>query len=374
MNSRTILVYYVRNFSILTLLWDALHQIQDQPKSAEFITLHFDRKSAVVPLANGKEPSTPLKATAPIIAGGNTSTGIQLVDQGAWSIKGRRQAQEDAFILHEVLSSKDRSVILAGVFDGHLGSAAADFCRDDLPVAFAAAMNVGINGDPKPLERDDFSGESSVQSNLQLAWNQCCDSYRSSCQSIETECVAEYDPKEGILMANTGSQTAVAGTTAMVFALDQTTNQLAALNCGDSRGIVLDGAGQLLFQSVDHKPESEIERLTELGNPPRCAVARWTIEVGQYDYAVARSLEGPLATSRGIVSDADVTLFPAQAGMTVVVATDGVWDVMDTAEVQQVVNKWRASRSASDIARSLCSLAYEKGSSDNMSVVVLCLE
>lgn len=302
-------------------------------------------------------------------------TSIELVDQGAWSIKGRRQAQEDAFILHEVLNTKDRSVILAGVFDGHLGSAAANFCRDDLPVAFAAAMNVGINGDSSPLEfQDSLKDEANVKSYLELAWNQCCDSYRTSCQST-TECVAEYDPKEGILMANTGSQTAVAGTTAMVFALDQATNQLAALNCGDSRGIVLDSDGQLLYQSVDHKPESEVERLTELGNPPRCAVSRWTIEVGQYDYAVARSLEGPLATSRGIVSDADLTLVTAQAGMTIVVATDGVWDVMDTAEVQQKVIKWRTSnKCASDIARALCSLAYEKGSSDNVSVVVLCLE
>jgi serine/threonine protein phosphatase PrpC len=298
------------------------------------------------------------------------------VDQGAWSIKGRRQAQEDAFILHEVLNTKDRSIILAGVFDGHLGSAAADFCRDDLPVAFAAAMNVGINGDSTPMELQSIAKEEiNVQASLELAWNQCCDSYRSSCQSTATECVAEYDAKEGILMANTGSQTAVAGTTATVFALDQTTNQLAVLNCGDSRGIVLDGDGRLLYQSVDHKPESEMERLTELGNPPRCAVSRWTVEVGQYDYAVARSLEGPLATSRGIISDANVTVVAVQTGMTVVVATDGVWDVMDTAEVQQKVTKWRMiNKSASDIARALCSLAYEKGSSDNMSVVVLCLE
>jgi serine/threonine protein phosphatase PrpC len=343
-------------------------QIQDQPKSAEFITLHFDRKSAGIPPETPKQTSTPIKV--------NGGTAIQLVDQGAWSIKGRRQAQEDSFILHEVLNTMDRSVVLAGVFDGHLGSAAADFCRDDLPVAFAAAMNVGINGDSTPMELQNSSqDEANVQSYLELAWNQCCDSYRSSCQSTATECLAEYDPKEGILMANTGSQTAVAGTTAMVFALDQTTNQLAALNCGDSRGIVLDGDGSLLYQSFDHKPESEMERLTALGNPPRCAVSRWTVEVGQYDYAVARSLEGPLATSRGIVSDADLTLVAARAGMTVLVATDGVWDVMDTAEVQQKASKWRtANKSASDIARALCSLAYEKGSSDNMSVVVLCLE
>jgi serine/threonine protein phosphatase PrpC len=307
---------------------------------------------------------------------------IKKVDQGAWSVKGRRQVQEDAFILHEVLDTKDKSVILAGVFDGHLGSAASDFCRDDLPVAFAAAMNVGtsddIDNDGNIISDNDSNTvmkPSTVQSYLELAWNECCESYRSMCEITDAECIAEYDPKEGILQAKTGSQTAVAGTTAMVFAFDQLSNQLATLNCGDSRGIVLNGNNELLFQTTDHRPDVELERLTEMGNPPKCDIARWTIAVNNYDYSVSRSLEGYLATSKGIISDADVTLLTAQPGMTVIAATDGLWDTIDTAEVMQVVAQLRQIRSsAGDIAKALCSLAYEKGSSDNISVVALCLE
>jgi serine/threonine protein phosphatase PrpC len=327
--------------------------------------LHFDRKSALIGDIERSSISNNVKVK-------NDPDTVQVVDQGAWSIKGRRQAQEDAFMLHEVLNTNDRSVILAGVFDGHLGSAASNFCRDDLPVAFAAAMNVGMNGDNDGRDAPPLS---SVSSFLELAWNQCCDSYRYSCQSTDSECIAEYDPREGILKANTGSQNAVAGTTAMVFAFDPTNNQLAALNCGDSRGIVLNRNGDLIYQSNDHTPESEIERLTELGNAPRCEVARWKIAVGIYNYAVARSLEGPLATSKGITSESDVTIVPAQSGMTALVASDGLWDVIDTAEVQQLIVRLRGVQSsASDIARALCTLAYEKGSPDNISVVVLYLE
>ena len=311
---------------------------------------------------------------------------IKKVDQGVWSIKGRRQVQEDAFILHEVLDTKDKSVILAGVFDGHLGSAASDFCRNDLPVAFAAAMNVGTsddidnNSDNNTDDNADNDNKtaftpSTVQSFLELAWNECCESYRSMCAITDAECIAEYDPKEGILQAKTGSQTAVAGTTAMVFAFDQLSNQLATLNCGDSRGIVLNGNNELIFQTTDHRPDVELERLTEMGNPPKCDIARWTIAVNNYDYSVARSLEGYLATSKGIISDADVTLLTAQPGMTIIAATDGLWDTIDTAEVMRVVTELRQVKaSASDIAKVLCSLAYEKGSSDNISVVTLCLE
>ena len=362
-------------------MFATLFQIQDQPKSAEFVTLQFDRKSVLV-------TDIPTDTDTPSVVANDTPT-IKKVDQGAWSIKGRRQVQEDAFILHEVLDTKDKSVILAGVFDGHLGSAASDFCRDDLPVAFAAALNVGtsddmdnINNNINEDEKNNSDNEnnaaftpSTVQSFLELAWNECCESYRSMCAITDAECIAEYDPKEGILQAKTGSQTAVAGTTAMVFAFDQLSNQLATLNCGDSRGIVLNGNNELIFQTMDHRPDVELERLTEMGNPPKCDVARWTIAVNNYDYSVARSLEGYLATSKGIISDADVTQLTAQPGMTILAATDGLWDTIDTAEVMQVIAQLRRTKSsASDIAKALCSLAYQKGSSDNISVVALCLE
>lgn len=339
------------------------------------MTLQFDRKSVLV---TDIPTDTDMESTTT-----NDIPMIKKVDQGAWSIKGRRQVQEDAFILHEVMDTKDKSVILAGVFDGHLGSAASDFCRDDLPVAFAAAMNVGTsdemdNGIANSSENESSTttfSPSTVQSFLELAWNECCESYRSMCAITDAECIAEYDPKEGILQAKTGSQTAVAGTTAMVFAFDQLSNQLATLNCGDSRGIVLNANNELIFQTTDHRPDVELERLTEMGNPPKCDIARWTIAVNNYDYSVARSLEGNLATSKGIISEADVSLLSAQPGMTILAATDGLWDTIDTAEVMQVVSQLRQIKSsASDIAKALCSLAYEKGSSDNISVVALCLE
>jgi serine/threonine protein phosphatase PrpC len=348
-----------------------LIQIQDQPKSADFITLQFDRKSVLVTDIPTDVDTTSMMA--------NELPTIQKVDQGVWSVKGRRPVQEDAFILHEVLDTKDRSVILAGVFDGHLGSAASDFCRNDLPVAFAAAMNVGTSDDKDNNSADDESNASftpsTIQSYLELAWNECCESYRSMCDITDAECIAEYDPKEGILQAKTGSQTAVAGTTAMVFAFDQSSNQLATLNCGDSRGIVLNDKNELIFQTTDHSPDVELERLTEMGMPPKCDIARWTIAVNNYEFSVARSLEGYLATSKGIISDADITLLTAQPGMTIIAATDGLWDTIDTAEVMKVIAELRQIKSnASDIAKALCSLAYKKGSLDNISVVALCLE
>lgn len=269
-------------------------------------------------------------------------------------------------MLVELHDTKAKSILIAGVLDGHLGAAASNFVKAELPVTFSASLN-------------NIEKENPVQSLLENAWNQCCDAYRTSC--LTEECVAEYDPKEGLLMAYTGSQTAIAGTTASVFALDKQTSHLIALNCGDSRGLVIDSNGQLIFQTVDHKPETEIERLTQGKNQgydysiPQCRVARWTLEVGDYDYAVARSLEGPFATSKGIVSTADVSVVQALPGMTAIVATDGLWEVIDSEEACRIVAGQRSQRmSAGDTAKALCSLAYEKASTDNISVIILYLD
>lgn len=337
-------------------------QIQDQPKSAEYVTLHFDRQAALAGDVDGNSTG------ATTVGSASLRGPVQVVDRGAWSIKGRRQAQEDAFLLHQVSGGggglEERTILLAGVLDGHLGSAASSFVRDDLPAAVASLLTVGGGG-----------GDDSVASLLETAWDQCGDSYRASCRTTADECVAEYDAVEGVLLAHTGSQDAVAGTTASIVALDQQSSQLAVLNCGDSRSVVMDAHGRLVFQTVDHTPWIEIDRLTAANAAPECRVARWTVPVGEYDYAVARSLEGPLATSCGIVSAPDVHVQHAEPGMTVVVATDGLWEVIDSAEARQIVSKLKGQRAgASDVAKALCALAYEKASTDNVSVVVLYLD
>jgi serine/threonine protein phosphatase PrpC len=324
--------------------------LKDQPRSAKYVALHFDRLSAI----SDKKVN-------------HTSTSsidypISISDKGAWTIKGRRKVQEDAYVLHEVHDDRDRSLLLAGVFDGHLGTTAANFLQKELPVSFCAAFKFG----------DDVL----VDEIIEKAWNETCDAYRLICDNDE-ECKPYYDPREGTLMANTGSEDAVSGSTATVFAVDTQKGMIATLNCGDSRGIIVDSLGNTKFQTKDHKPEEEIERFLrgkEQGLDyciPQCKVTRWTIEVGDYDYAVARSLEGPFATSKGVISLADVETIQAEPGMTIVIATDGLWEVIDIEETSRIVPSMRKRMKACDLAKHLCALAYEKSATDNVSVVIL---
>lgn len=78
-------------------------------------------------------------------------------------------------------------VLLAGVFDGHAGTAASETASSILPPLFTQALQ-----------------SVSIREALERSWGITCDTYRNGCDE-NGECVADYDPIQGILYAETGS-------------------------------------------------------------------------------------------------------------------------------------------------------------------------
>jgi serine/threonine protein phosphatase PrpC len=73
-----------------------------------------------------------------------------------------------------------------------------------------------------------------------------------------------------------------------------------------------------------------------------------------------------------VISNPDVALRDIAPGTTAVIASDGLWEVMDVNEVAKILHKVRkANMGAGDASKTLCSMALEKGSSDNVSAVVV---
>eukprot|EP00980_Cylindrotheca_fusiformis_P007760 scaffold1648_cov115-Cylindrotheca_fusiformis.AAC.15 len=329
----------------------AVEMLQDQPRNTKNVRLHFDRISV---RSNEAIPMVPSEERE-----------INVEDLGTWASKGRRNAQEDAFgeLTRNALSHVN-SVLLAGVMDGHGGN--------DASVLVSREM-------PSRLTKELVVNRRPVSEALKVAWETVCETYTNICLDPEY-CRADYDPREGTLMANTGGADLIPGTTVSVMALDETKGKLTVLNCGDSRSLVATAAGKVRFVTQDHTPESEEQRLQEGIDSgldyslPQCKLTKWTLSVGAYEYSVARSLEGPFATSKGIVSDADITELPVDAGEILLSATDGVWEVMDSKEVASDLYKMRkAGVPARQAARSICLKALNKGSSDNVSAVVVYL-
>ena len=90
-------------------------------------------------------------------------------------------------VLHEIKNEQMGDVLLAGVFDGHAGTAASETASSILPPLFTQALQ-----------------SVSIREALERSWDITCDTYRNGCDE-NGECVADYDPKQGILYAETGS-------------------------------------------------------------------------------------------------------------------------------------------------------------------------
>ena len=177
----------------------------------------------------------------------------------------------------------------------------------------------------------------------------------------------------------------------------QGVKELTVLNCGDSRTLLIgepmspdSGSSTVVFETRDHSPdnEEEMERLEKgkaLGldySLPVCPMTSGSyIVVGDYQYAVVRSLEGSFVTSKGIVSDPDMAVldlsrtFADSRPGALVLACDGLFEVMSSEEVgREVVRMRNENYMAGDIAKNLCGQALKRGSYDNISVVVVYLD
>jgi len=96
-------------------------------------------------------------------------------------------------VLHEIKNDVSGDVILAGVFDGHAGTAASESVSKVLPSLFREEL-LTSNG----------QCDSVMKESLQRSWRRTCDLYRNGCDE-NGECVVDYDPVEGTLYAETGS-------------------------------------------------------------------------------------------------------------------------------------------------------------------------
>jgi len=154
------------------------------------------------------------------------------------------------------------------------------------------------------------------------------------------------------------------GSTSVVMAV--TSRYIMVANAGDSRAVLMDG-NKAVALSCDHKPSrpDEQRRIEKAGG--------FVMHLG-----VPR-VNGVLAVSRAL-GDAELkALVPSQAEYRTVprsnthkfaaLATDGVWDVLSNQEVvDMIAESWDEEGHG---ARRVCHEAYNRGSFDNICIMVL---
>jgi len=164
------------------------------------------------------------------------------------------------------------------------------------------------------------------------------------------------------------------GTTAVCGFI--TKNDIICANCGDSRAIVSSG-GELKLVTRDHKPynDEEKRRIEKAGGSVMMQRVNGSLAVsralGDYEYKATENMPSieqqvsPLPEIFVLERDYDRDEF-------LVLACDGIWDVMSNQEVLDFVNKELQIREdRGQICDNLIEECFQRGSRDNMSVVLV---
>ncbi|CAI8589797.1 unnamed protein product [Vicia faba] len=315
---------------------------------------------------------------------------------GFSSVIGMRQEMEDAIVIKpqlfqvpsmmlmedQVNENTKRSLAhLFGVYDGHGGSQVANYCQKHLHSVLVEEIE---------------AAESSLSENNEK------DNWQDRWKKVLTNCFQKVDDKiVGIDEANRersgndGSESSTeetlapetVGSTALVAILTKT--HIIVANCGDSRAALCRGK-EALPLSTDHKPnrEGEWERIEAAGGK----IIQWNGYRVLGVLAVSRSI-GDKYLKPWIIPDPEVTIALREKNdECLILASDGLWDVMTNEEACEIARKriliWhkkngtnastvqsdRVNPAAQYAAEYLSKLALQRGSKDNISVIVIDLK
>lgn len=250
------------------------------------------------------------------------------------SIKGRRISNEDRENIELNINNENKnkaSINLFGLYDGHAGTFVSNYLQKYLP-------NFYLNPKLKyPLSsKDHIKIFDHIQKKL-LEHNEGYESGSTCLLSLM------YKYKESYFMN--------------------------IVNLGDCRCVVVYSNGKSKQITVDHKPDetNERKRLTKIGGDIY-RDSEGTFRIG--NLSLSRAF-GDGDTSPYISQIPDSFYFKiTEETKYIVLACDGLWDVIDTSNISSLIKKCKQNNQ-DNIAVFLASAALERGSTDNVSVIVL---
>ena len=277
-----------------------------------------------------------------------------------YTTQGNRPYQEDTYIVKRYLSKKDSTlsetenfsrlnVDLIGVFDGHGGGEISKTLSKTLPGYFYK-HNLVHDNVPKPSQKYN-NYITSVFDNIQ---NELNATHNKSTLQGSTVCLCiiyEFNKKKFV----------------------------TAFWTGDSRAMACNQSLIAESLTLDHKPDTPLEilRIKTLGGTV-------TFEQGDVPringvLAVSRSL-GDFDQKKYIEHKPDITHYACNQKF-IVVATDGLWDVMSNQMVTDFILNYifenpdllsscKVNKSDLNLAYKLASKAISLGSDDNITIII----
>ncbi|KAM7514734.1 hypothetical protein LguiA_004317 [Lonicera macranthoides] len=245
---------------------------------------------------------------------------------GYSSFKGKRASMED-FYETSISEVDGQMVAFFAVFDGHGGSRTAEYLKTNL------FKNV--------ISHPDFIKD--TKSALVEAFKQTDSDYLDEDKTHQKD----------------------AGSTASTAVL--VGDRLVVANVGDSR-VVACRAGSAIPLSIDHKPDrsDERERIEQAGG---FIIWAGTWRVGGV-LAVSRAF-GDKLLKPYVVAEPEIQEEEIDGVEFIILASDGLWNVLSNKDAVAMVKEITDAEAA---ARKLIEEAYAKGSSDNITCVVVRFE
>ena len=263
---------------------------------------------------------------------------------------------EDAYCVQELEVAGYRLLML-GVYDGHSGRDASQWCASNLVDAIAEAIFEQDNEDSQASTAHAMGGLSFgplgiVARVLQDVFQRMHDEIREAHKK--------------------------AGTTATLLVIDTTHWQALVANVGDSDAVVVD-AESWAVASTSHRLDDskyEVDRVRRAGATVARAVRpdnltpSGGLRLWPGGLALGRSL-GDADCGTAVIPDPDVEIIDIKDEVSFVVCSDGVWDALRCADVAKIA---RVHDPPDAIARCIVRTAVDKaGLRDDITCVVITL-
>ena len=250
------------------------------------------------------------------------------------TIKGRRQNNEDRENIILNINNENKkynNINLFALYDGHAGTFVSEYLRDNLPKYY---LNPKLKYPLRTSNHEKIFEH--IQNNL-LQYEQ------------GYEC----------------------GSTCLLSLMYKKENSyyMNIVNLGDCRCVIVYNNGTNKQVTTDHKPDetNERKRLTRIGGDIY-RDSEGTARIGNLSLSKAF---GDGDTSPYISQKPDSFHFKVtEYTRYVILACDGLWDVIENCELNNLIKKYKQSRE-NNLAVYLANHALKKGSSDNVSVIVL---
>lgn len=259
--------------------------------------------------------------------------------------QGLRGEMEDAHLttkFHVKILNQIYSVNLFGIFDGHNGGEAAKYVAAHLQSVFCEKLQEAHSHKTDTTDQNERFTE--------IVWN----SLKQTFVQLHKDVLKE----EG-----------KSGTTATVSII--LNGQLWVANVGDSRTIITD-SDQVVQLSEDAKPVNERFKKSIIKRGGNLFGGCLTSHDWSHFLSVARAigdkLYGLVINPRPKITRTRIEDLGAEKFL--ILACDGIWDVLSTNSVAQLIKENQANSTPEQLAKLIVERAYELGSKDNLSAIV----